>query len=142
MKMPLVLVAAVALAVTLGATTAFAGGGNSGNAKACRKGGWMQLYRSNGTAFKNQGACVSYGAHGGQLVGPGTQHDCEAIGGTFGADNKTPFTAFKTVLWSCNGAVISAAANQILFNDCKTHGGSLFVVDNFLAVPASTCGVV
>jgi hypothetical protein len=64
------------------------------------------------------------------------------IGGTFGADNKTPFTGFKMMLWSCNGAVISAAANQILFNDCKTGGGNLFVVDNFLAVPASTCGVV
>jgi hypothetical protein len=30
----------------------------------------------------------------------------------------------------------------ILFNECKTGGGNLFVVDNFLAVPASTCGVV
>lgn len=49
------------------APAAWAGGGNSANAKRCQKGGWMNLVRSNGTTFANQDACVSYGAKGGTL---------------------------------------------------------------------------
>lgn len=41
--------------------------GNSQNAKACQKGGWRDLVRSDGRAFANQGNCVSYAAKGGQL---------------------------------------------------------------------------
>ena len=55
------------LVVGIGATTATAGGGNSANAKACQKDGWMEQLRSDGTAFNNQGGCVSYGAQGGSL---------------------------------------------------------------------------
>jgi hypothetical protein len=50
-----------------GAATALAGGGNSENAQRCQKDGWASLARSDGTAFKNQGDCVSYGAQGGTL---------------------------------------------------------------------------
>lgn len=51
-------------------------GGNSANAKACNRGGWRLLATSSGRAFKNQGGCVSYAAHGGSLTirgagGPG-----------------------------------------------------------------------
>ena len=47
--------------------TALAGGGNSANVKLCQKNGWMNLVRSDGTAFKNQGDCASYAAQGGAL---------------------------------------------------------------------------
>jgi hypothetical protein len=46
---------------------ASAGGGNSANAKLCQHGGWKTLYNSTtGAGFSSDGACVSYGAAGGQ----------------------------------------------------------------------------
>ena len=46
---------------------ASAGGGNSANAKLCQHGGWQTLYNSiTGAGFSNDGACVSYGAAGGE----------------------------------------------------------------------------
>jgi hypothetical protein len=44
--------------------------GNSANAKLCQKGGWQSLQTGSGGSFGNQGACVSYGAHGGQIFDP------------------------------------------------------------------------
>jgi hypothetical protein len=67
----LVLVAALLTTVLgVGASTALAGGGNSGNAKACQKNGWQQLQMSTGGAFTGQDECVSYAAHGGTLFAP------------------------------------------------------------------------
>jgi len=56
------------LVLGAGAANAVAGGGNSGNAKACQNNGWQSLTRTDGTSFANQGDCVSYGAHGGTPV--------------------------------------------------------------------------
>jgi hypothetical protein len=46
MRMRIGLVFCAALALTVGAATATAGGGNSANAKACQKGGWQSLHPS------------------------------------------------------------------------------------------------
>ena len=54
--------------VLLLATSAFAGGGNSDNAKRCQQGGYTSLMQSDGTHFRNAGDCVSYAAQGGTLV--------------------------------------------------------------------------
>ncbi len=51
----------------MGVVTATAGGGNSANAQKCQKGGWQTFVRSDGSAFANQGECVSYAAKGGSL---------------------------------------------------------------------------
>jgi hypothetical protein len=60
-------------------------GGNSANAKACQKGGWMNLVRSDQSSFNNQGACVSYGAHGGALLAAADRAYCAPSGPpTFG----------------------------------------------------------
>jgi len=66
-RIALVLCAGVALVV--GVSTAMAGG-NSDIAKACQKGGWQTLARTedNTSGFNNQDECVSYGARGGKLV--------------------------------------------------------------------------
>ena len=40
-------------------------GGNSAAAHACQQGGYLNLFRIDGTGFKNTGDCVSYAAHGG-----------------------------------------------------------------------------
>ena len=62
MRLRILLVCCAALALTAGVATAFAdGGGNSGAAKACQKGGWQTLVRSDGSTFYNQDDCVSYG---------------------------------------------------------------------------------
>jgi hypothetical protein len=73
MKMRLILVLCAGLALTVGMTTASAGGGNSDAAKACQQGGWQNLAREDGTEFENTGDCVSYAAQGGTLEpkGPG-----------------------------------------------------------------------
>jgi hypothetical protein len=68
--------AAVTAVVALAGLSATAGpaaaAGNSVNEKACQNGGWKTLLTSTGGAFKKQGACVSYGAHGGQYQQPVT----------------------------------------------------------------------
>jgi hypothetical protein len=67
--------AALVAAFTI-AGTALAGGGNSGNAKACQKGGWASpnLQDGSGNAlpvtFKSQDECVEYGVHNGPLFNP------------------------------------------------------------------------
>src|SRR5262245_30318710 len=62
-------VAVLTVALSVGASTAFAAkGSNSENAKLCQKGGWEDLVRSNGTAFNSEQECVSYAAQGGTLM--------------------------------------------------------------------------
>ena len=63
-----VLAATAVVAVPL--ALAGADNGNSVNAKACQKGGWQTLARTqdNTSGFHNQDECVSYAAHGGTLV--------------------------------------------------------------------------
>ena len=69
MKLRILLVCCAALALTVGVATAFAdGGGNSEAAKACQKGGWQTLVRSDGSTFHNQSDCVSYAALGNVLL--------------------------------------------------------------------------
>jgi hypothetical protein len=61
--------AAMAIPV-LGIATPAGAAGNSDNAKLCQQGGWQSLQTDNGGTFANQGACVSYGAQGGQIFAP------------------------------------------------------------------------
>jgi len=79
MRVRIVLAFFATVALAVGVNTASAGhgkgggggnGGGKGNtlAAACKKGGWKTLYRSDGTAFKNQGKCVSYAVQGGTLA--------------------------------------------------------------------------
>jgi hypothetical protein len=63
-----ILAAAVLAALTVGVATAPAGGGNSAAADLCQKDGWRTWSTTGGGAFANQGACVSYAAHGGLLA--------------------------------------------------------------------------
>jgi len=58
------------------AGTALAGGGNSGSAKACQKGGWASANLQDGSGdplpvtFANQDECVAYGARTGPVFNP------------------------------------------------------------------------
>lgn len=64
----------VVVAVGVGSSVALAGG-NSANAQACQKGGWMTWVRADKTPFTNQGGCVSYAAQGGTLTLPAGPSD-------------------------------------------------------------------
>jgi hypothetical protein len=64
----LAVIGAVALlAATVGTVGASANDGNSDAAHACQDGGYEDLFREDGTPFKNTGECVSYAAHGGRF---------------------------------------------------------------------------
>ena len=77
--------AVLVVSLSVGVTTATAGGGNSANAKACQKGGWQNLVQADQTAFNNQDECVSYGAHGGTLLAAADRAYCAPSGPpTFG----------------------------------------------------------
>jgi hypothetical protein len=135
-----------ALALTLGVATATAGngngngkgkGGNSAAAHACQHGGWTNLVRSDGTSFKNQGACVSYAAHGGTLtVRSQAQTDCQAFGGTFTLGGTF---SLGTAVWSCHwtntDATDFATKSTTLQTDCLTLAptGTLFYPNDNLA---------
>ena len=116
------LFACAVLALSIGISTATAGGGNSDNAKLCQKGGWQTLVGADGTVFTNEGDCVSFGAHGGTLSPTASQLDCDRFGGTFAGPT-------GTVLWTCTnwtfvpGNAGFGANNTVLENDCTVDGG-------------------
>ena len=116
----LLLALTLVVALGVGSSVALAGGGNSANAKACQKNGWMNLQSSTGGSFANASECVSYGAAGGTLFGPsvtatdlgcvvtdvdGVLHDEWALSAT----GFTPFSplsinGFHAGTWVFNGS--------------------------------------
>lgn len=59
------LLAAAVVALSVAAPAWAGTGNNSANAKLCQNDGWASLDNAyTGLPFANQGACVSYGAHG------------------------------------------------------------------------------
>jgi hypothetical protein len=115
-------------AVSLGASTASADSGNSENAKACQKGGWEDLRRSDGTSFKNAGECVAYAARGGALEPDfAGRAVCEALGFTFSLGT-------GNTIWRCGPSSSSSDIGAFIF-PCTVDGGfavswNFFVVDN------------
>ena len=87
------------LVLGIGAATASDGGGNSANAKLCQKNGWMNLLASDGTAFSNQGDCVSYGAQGG-ILHPVFVFTAALNGGNQSPPIATPGTGTAKVTWN------------------------------------------
>lgn len=98
----------LALALSVGAGTAVAGGGNSDAAKACQKGGWQTLVRQDGTAFANTGDCVSYAAHGGALVPEGSHLI------TF---DEFPAGTLITTQYASDGVVFSGTPGPVIADD-------------------------
>jgi hypothetical protein len=92
-------------------SSALAGGDNSDNAKLCHKHGWMNLVRSDGSAFEGQGDCVSYGAQGGTLV-PSSTTTCTAGSEDFSGDARysTP-TEFSGGTIDTGGAIAVVGDN-------------------------------
>lgn len=93
------MIALAGLVLGSGAVTALAGGGNSANVQLCQKNGWMNLVRSDGTAFRNQGDCVSYGAQGGTLH-PLYVFTAALDGASQNPPVTSPGTGTTTVTWN------------------------------------------
>lgn len=119
-------VAAIAFGCVAGAQAKPSGDGpgNGANAKACQKNGWKTLYRSDGSAFADQDACVSYAAQGGALSTtryPRSKADCESFGGTYSDTSPYP-----SVLWECGGFTYDQRegdAGAAISDDCEADGG-------------------
>ena len=103
--------------------------GNSEAAKACQKGGFMEVVGSDGTTFASQGECTSFAAQGGQLQpklapAPTAQQICEEAGGTFAVGDGNP------IVFSCTIAgTFSEATVQALRERCGADGGNTFIVN-------------
>ena len=136
-----VFVVGLAVALSVGVATAYAGnGGNSANAKLCQKNGWQTQYTSTGQSFTSQDACVSYAAKGGTLTAKTrAQLDCESAGGAFGTDpslNVFQGYFWDQIFWVCNGFTAGQGPPPA---DCPGSlvGGSAGVVGK----ESETCGI-
>lgn len=144
MKIRVLFTLFAALALTVGVATATAGngpgkgkGGNSAAAHACQHGGYKNFTRSDGTSFKNTGACVSYAAHGGTLVAKSqAQLHCEAFGGTFALGGTYSLgTSVWTCQWTNTDATDFNTKSATLSTDCFTIAptGTIFYPNDNLA---------
>jgi hypothetical protein len=81
MKRLLVALAMIALLVAMAAAPTVA---KDAGKSACKDGGWTTWVRADGSAFVDQGSCVSYVAEGGTLMQPTTfRSTCEGLGGGY-----------------------------------------------------------
>lgn len=110
MRVALLLCAVFAMSVGVASATADHGnGGNSANAKLCQKGGWMSLFRQDGSPFASEEDCVSYAAQGGTLSTTGAGCVVTATSGCLTFDN--------VVLPSLDGSGATVTVNgQFSFN--------------------------
>jgi hypothetical protein len=106
----------VGLVLASGAVTALAEGGNSANAQLCQKNGWMNLVRSDGTAFRNQGDCVSYSAQGGELH-PLYVFTAALDGASQSPPVASPGTGNTTVTWN---TATNEMTVDVTFSDLTT----------------------
>jgi hypothetical protein len=129
----LLLALTLVVALSVGSSVALAGGGNSANAKACQKNGWMALQSSAGVSFADGSACVAYGAAGATLFGPsvtatdlgcvvpdvdGVLHDEWAL-------NATGFTPNSPMFWDGfhSGTWVTDGSGSFTFHFIFDFGG-------------------
>jgi hypothetical protein len=87
------------LMLGVGASAAFAGGGNSANAKLCQKTGWQSAETASGGTFASSEDCTSYAAEGGELFMPSiVQHSRVASASTTtGRSRFTPSPSLASI---------------------------------------------
>jgi len=138
----MVVTAAIATLILIGGGSASAvAAPNNDAAKACQKGGWMELSGAEDPTapFVNQGACVSYAAKGGTLVllQPPAQtlirvtmapFDGQYCPLYFEAVNADEDVYHHIELWASNDGVASDLGYSVVFGPGVTSGwiGSLY----------------
>ncbi|MFN0096601.1 MAG: fibronectin type III domain-containing protein [Dehalococcoidia bacterium] len=114
MKRFLLLLALLAIPLAGQSVQASAGGGNSGAAKACQKGGYLSLHRADGTPFANVGDCVSYAAQGGEFAAPPAVADVGCPAGPI--PDGTPY--------QCTPVVTGSGTQTFLWTYAMPSGGA------------------
>lgn len=134
-----VAVCGVLCALSAGAAVAYGDGGNSAAAHACQKGGYVNLSRSDGSAFKNAGECASYFAQQQQ----GAACAVTATTGCLTFDNVSlPDSSGDTIIVnaafsfdsSCNLADPSNTCSSSVPNAYASGGGTYTIEDSTGAV--------
>lgn len=115
------------LSLSLAPVASASAGGNSESAKLCQKGGWQNLYSSaTGTGFSNDGACVSFGAQGGEyssLVVTPTDNGDTTWGDVSGFGLEPGLTV--SIVGNLNGAPINPIEMKAVFPDGTIFSHSL-----------------
>jgi hypothetical protein len=95
-----------------------ANGARSQAAHSCQNNGWKTLFRSDGTRFNGEHACVSYGARGGQfsvvgscLDSSSTFADARVVGAPDALDNAE---FYLSVDGTCTGGVRGAHETVVI----------------------------
>ena len=129
------LVVIVALTGVVAGGAQAANPGNSQNAKACQKGGWEDLARSEDySGFSSEEECVSYAARGGTLVNPlalcqqqlvdaglSAPADANYILGTPGGDN------FTSQMTAGNDVICGFAGHDVILSSAELEGDDIFL---------------
>jgi hypothetical protein len=102
--------------------------GNNPDVLLCKHGGWRALETADGQAFRNQGQCVSYAAHGGAVLSnmPG-ESGYEILWATFCAAGHGDFTIQDGgEAWNCAAPPpgLNGTLYQGLVETCSGAGGS------------------
>jgi hypothetical protein len=118
------------------AAGAYAGGGNSDAAHACQKNGYLNLHRSDGSSFKNTGACVSYFAQGGTARGCSVtatsgclRFDNVAMSSVFGTGDTVTVNAAFSFISTCNLSDATTTCPAGTLNSFATGGGTYVIKD-------------
>jgi hypothetical protein len=131
MKRMLAMLAVAAITVTVFGGIAHAGGGSSSAATDCAHGGWRSLHRSDGTAFENQGDCVSYAAHGGSFEAPcldgvGSNPDARLTGPIDTFQNGTGYSSQDG---TCTGSILVPLETIVSDADAPTATAHCLTLD-------------
>jgi hypothetical protein len=138
----LILLSSLIAALAVGVETATAGGGNSGNAQACRNGGWQNVVGPYAAAFRSQGDCISYVGQGGTLSPKSaSQVLCESYGGTFSTDPTSSYfdNPLAVAIWTCNRGDLTSPNDAYLAADCFHNEGGAFAWETNSAPWYFTC---
>ena len=98
---------------------------------SCKNDGWKPLLRSDGTAFKNQGDCVSYVVRGGELGTACFDPTSETMAFDFRLTAPVDTSANTTMFWSSDGT----CSGGVLLKDTT-------VVASDLAQAVSKCATI
>jgi hypothetical protein len=116
------------------------GPGNSLSAKACQKGGYVNLIGSTGQIFATQDACVSYAAKGGvlspKLAAPTIDVSvCEYI--TFNVTQNSPLGWYAVATGGAGTPFKWGPLNDGTDNNTKQIGPGTYSVSFYLGDPAA-----
>jgi hypothetical protein len=126
-------VVALSVGMVVGVAGPASAASNAQNAKLCQKGGWKTLVSATADSFKNQGACVSYAAHGGTFGPPCYSSSTGSIFGDFQLtaplDTEANALSFNSDDGTCTDSawrytIVSATTSSAASDKCDALGNT------------------